>query len=728
WDRGGGVWARGSGGRPGLTAERFVASPYTAGQRLYRTGDLARWNAHGELECLGRVDDQVKVRGFRIELGEVEAVLERQESVGRAVAAVRRDMSGDALLAAYLVPQAGPAELDLTEIRAHLGRELPGYMVPSAFVVLDELPLTANGKVDRKALPAPDLAPGSGRGPATVREEIICAAFAEVLGLDSVGVDDDFFALGGHSLLAVRLISRVQAQGVAVSVRALFDSPTPAGLAHSGGVRRVEVPKNLIPADATAITPEMLPLVDLTAEEIDRVVATVEGGAANIADIYPLAPIQDGLLYHHLLADGGDDVYVQPTVLEFGSRELLDRFAEALQQVLDRHDILRTGIVWDGLREPVQVVWRKAVLPVREVPLDPRGDDPVAELTAAVGRVMDLSRAPLVELYTAAGPDGRRLGLVRVHHMVQDHTALAVLLGEIHAFLTGRAGELPEPLPFRDFVAQVRGGVPRAEHERYFAELLGDVTEPTAPYGLTDVRGVGAEAERASRPLAPELEARLRTVSRRLGASVATLMHVAWARVLGAVSGRDDVVFGTVLFGRMNAGAGADRVPGPFINTLPVRVRTDELGVLDAVSTMRGQLAQLLEHENAPLAVAQQASGVTGGAPLFTSFLNYRHSDDQSGDQAEVPQQPAENEAGGIRTLLSRDTTNYPLVLAVDDDGRAIRTAVDAVAPVDPMAVVALVGRAVEGLLVALEATLAGGPEIALGAVEVLSPEELHRV
>ncbi|MDX3119084.1 non-ribosomal peptide synthetase, partial [Streptomyces scabiei] len=718
--------ARGYARRPGLTAERFVASPFTAGQRMYRTGDLARWNAQGELECLGRVDDQVKVRGFRIELGEVEAVLERQEGVARAVAAVRRDTSGDALLVAYLVAQADPAELDATEIRARLGRELPGYMVPSAFVVLEELPLTANGKVDRKALPDLDRAPGSGRGPATVREEILCAAFAQVLGLDGVGVDDDFFALGGHSLLAVRLIGLVQAQGVAVSVRALFDSPTPAGLARSGGVPQVEVPENLIPADATAITPEMLPLVELTAEEIERIVATVEGGAANIADVYPLAPIQDGLLYHHLLADGGEDVYVQPTVLEFGSSELLDRFADALQQVLDRHDILRTGIVWDGLREPVQVVWRKAVLPVHEVPLDPRGGDPVAELTETVGRVMDLSRAPLIELHTAAGPDGRRLGLVRVHHMVQDHTALSVLLDEIHAFLTGRADELPQPLPFRDFVAQVRS-VPRAEHEHFFAELLGDVTEPTAPYGLTDVRGVGAEAERASRALAPELEARLRTVSRRLGASVATLMHVAWARVIGAVSGRDDVVFGTVLFGRMNAGAGAERVPGPFINTLPVRARTDEVGVLDAVSAMRGQLAQLLEHENAPLAVAQQASGLTGGAPLFTSFLNYRHTANQSDDRA-VPQQPDEGEKGGIRTLLSRDATNYPLALTVDDDGRAVSTAVDAVAPVDPMAVVALVGRAVEGLVSALETALAGGPEVGLGAVEVLDAVERRRV
>lgn len=226
--------ARGYRGRSDLTAARFVACPFeSAGVRMYRTGDLVRWNNSDRLEFLGRRDDQVKLRGFRIEPEEIRAALADCPGVAQAIAVVREDLPGDRRLIGYAVPDpSAPQVLDPAELRSALSARLPGYMVPAAILILDVLPLTPNGKLDRKALPAPDFsALSTGREARNPREELLCGLFAEVLGVDSVGIDDSFFELGGHSLLGMRLLSRVRTVfGAQVPVAALFDAPTVAGL------------------------------------------------------------------------------------------------------------------------------------------------------------------------------------------------------------------------------------------------------------------------------------------------------------------------------------------------------------------------------------------------------------------------------------------------------------------------------------------------------------------
>ncbi len=708
--------ARGYLGRAGLTAERFTACPFAAGQRMYRTGDLARWNRHGQLEYLGRADDQVKIRGFRIEPGEIEAVLAAAPGITQAAVTVRQDTPGDKRLAAYVVPApagadpADPGEL-AAAVRAYAAGRLPEFMMPATITVLPALPLTVSGKINRRALPAPDsAAAGAGRGPATVAEEITCQVFAEVLGVDRVGAEDSFFALGGHSLLAVTLAERLRERGLEVSVRALFAAPTPALLAAETGDDPVPVPPRLVPGSTDRITPAMLPLVRLTQDQIDQICAQVPGGAGNVAEIYPLAPIQEGMFFYAALGAGAEDAdpYVLAWVLRFASRDRLEEFTAALGVVIARHEVYRTSLAWAGLPEPVQVVWRHADLPVTVVTVEP-GRDPAAALAGAAGPRMDLGRAPLLDVHAAAGPDGAWVALLRVHHLVADHTALDLVTGEVAAVLAGRAGELPAPVPFRDFVAQARLGTLRAEHEEYFAGLLGDVSEPTAAFGITDVHGDGSGTAEAHAVVPAGLAGRIRAAARDSGVSPATVWHLVWARVLAAVSGRDDVVFGTVLFGRMHAGTSAGRVPGPFINTLPVRMAAGQVPAGAALAGMRDQLAGLLVHEHAPLSLAQQASGVAAPAPLFTTLFNYRYLRAAGAG-------PDVGGLGGISMVSGRERTNYPVTVSVDDTGDGFGVGVLAVSPADPGLVCALVVAAAEGLA----AVLADAPDTPLCRVPVL--------
>ncbi|MBK5438559.1 amino acid adenylation domain-containing protein [Pseudomonas sp. TH32] len=717
---GGAGVARGYLNRDELTAERFLADPAT-GQRLYKTGDLGRLLADGSVEYLGRNDDQVKIRGFRIELGEIEARLATCDGVREAVVIAREDEPGDQRLVAYVIAQQGRTPT-AAELRDHLLQSLAEYMVPSAFVLLDTFPLTTNGKLDRKVLPAPDAEALARRGyeaPQGSVETAIANLWQDLLKVDRVGRQDNFFELGGHSLLAVKLIERMRQLELSADVRVLFGQPTLAALAAAvGGQHEVQVPANLISEATQRITPDMLPLVDLDQPAIDHIVASVPGGIGNVQDIYGLAPLQAGILYHHLATTEGDP-YVLQVQFSFNGQEPVEAFIRALQSVIERNDILRTGIVWEGLDEPVQVVLRQALLVVEQIEVDP-SSDVLAQLQQRFDPRhyrLDLSRASLMR-FAYAEDQGRHVGILLLHHILLDHTALHVLVEEMSASLAGHTEQLPDAVQYRNYVAQARLGVSAAQHEAFFSEMLGDIDEPTLAFGLQDVNRDGSGVREAHVPLDPALSLGLREQARQLGVSAASLVHLAWAHVLGQVSGQDDVVFGTVLLGRMQGGEGADRALGMFINTLPLRVSVGPVGVQAGVRATHARLAQLLGHEHASLSLAQRCSGVSGALPLFSTLLNYRHS-----APGEAPGASPFADAG-IEILSSEERSNYPLVLNVDDLGTGFALTVQGVAEVDVQRVGDYMLSALRNLVTALQQA----PTTPLHHVSILPAAERHQV
>ena len=708
---GGSGVARGYLNRPELTAERFLQDPFNPG-RMYRTGDLVRWLPDGNLEYLGRNDDQVKLRGVRVELGEIESRLAALDGIREAVVLVR-----EGRLLAWFTEQR---PLQIETLRAHLQAQLPEALVPVAYMRIDQLPLTANGKLDRKALPEPDqcaLLSREYQAPQGDVETTLARLWAEVLQVEQVGRHDHFFELGGHSLLAVSLIERMRQAGLSADVRVLFSQPTLAALAAAvGSGREVQVPANRISAGCQRITPDMLALVDLDQSAIDQVVAQVPGGAANVQDIYPLAPLQEGIFYHYLTAAQGDP-YLLQSHLAFDGVERLHAFMRALQQVIDRHDILRTGVVWEGLAQPLQVVWRQAQLCVQELQLEGDVLAGLHERFDARRYRLEISQAPLIRLMYAQDPANQRVVAVLLyHHIVLDHTAFDVVLREMQGHLLGHAAPTAAPMPYRNYVAQARLGVSEQEHEQFFRQMLGDVDEPTLPFGWQDVRGDGNAIDEHTLQLDSQLNRRLRSQARLLGVSAASLFHLAWAQVLVAVSARHSVVFGTVLVGRLQGGEGADRALGVFINTLPLRLDIDDQGARAAVRATHARLTQLLGHEHASLALAQRCSGVAAPAPLFSSMLNYRHRG------AATRSADAQLAWEGMQTLVNDGRTNYPLTLNVDDLGDGY--AFTALAQVDAQRVCGYMHNALSGLVEALEQA----PHQALNRLPVLGLQERQQL
>ncbi|MGB8509421.1 MAG: amino acid adenylation domain-containing protein, partial [Pyrinomonadaceae bacterium] len=620
--------ARGYMGRAEQTAERFVPDAVSgvSGERLYRTGDLVRWSGEGELEYVGRMDDQVKVRGYRIELGEVEAALREQEWVRDAVVvAVEDEGGGGKRLVAYVVVEAAMTatageskRVGAQEIRRHVGERLPEYMVPSVVVMLDEMPLKENGKVDRGRLPAPErewAREGERYAePRTHTEELLAEVWAKALGLERVGVEDNYFELGGDSIISIRVVTKARASGLEFRLPDLFSYPTVRELAgvvaQRSGPGRNGGPE---PFDLLA--------------EADRARLPHE-----IEDAYPLTRLQSGMLFHDRYDAGASAAY--HCVFDFHLRMRWDEEAmrASIGALLKRHAVLRTAFALTGYSEPLQIVHANLATPLEVTDLS---DLPEDEQRAALARAIEQERsrrfdwrlAPLIRFRVFRRSADTLHLVITFPHAVLDGWSVSLLLGELfqhYWHLLGDSNQaLPPPPPrltYRHFVALEQQALEADETQRFWERKLSDAE----PLHLPRWPDAGAESggmKRSVTALPAHVTGGLAALAKSLGVPLKSVLLAAHLRVLCALCGQTDVLTGLVSHGRPE-GEDGERLLGLFLNTLPFRLKLRGGTWAELVRAVFDAERELLPHRLYPLADLQRARG---GQSLFEVVFNYTH-------------------------------------------------------------------------------------------------------
>ena len=714
--------ARGYLGRPGLTAERFVADPFNPGMRLYRSGDLVRRNISGELEFVGRADEQVKIRGFRIELGEVESVIAMHAAV-RHCLVVPEDTEAGPMLAAYLVPvTAENADLDLDEIRAHAASVLPEYMVPSAFAVIPEIPLTVSGKLDKRALPAPTpVATRSYREPATATERRMCVIFARLFGYERVSADGSFFGLGGHSLLAARLVAQIRAEfGVELSVRAVFDTPTPAGLA----ARLVEQFRAEFEID----------LDEMDAEEpFDEVLSGPL--SARPALVESVRPERLPLSYSQLAAwfqyrmEGARDGFNMPFALRFSGGLDTVALTWALNDVVARHEPLRTNFAeHEGV--PYQFVHPtlEVDVPVRKITAD-QFDEVVSQLRR---HVFTPESGPLINAtLLALGADTHVL-VVQMHHIVSDHASLGILFDDlIVAYRARLSGKAPQWTPllteFAEYALWQRSAFDtewgQSELAYWLEALAGSPDEISVAPDHPRPPVLGKRGEVATFTVPAARRTALTRLAEQNGATEFMVYQAVLAVLLHKLGGGTDIPLGSPVASRVESitanliGLFANMVVlrndlsgDPSPRTMLTRSRDT---VLDAFAHQELPIERLVEALNPPRLRARN--------PLFQSMIHFRGL-----DWALIPRDLTGTGATTVVPLpmdFEVSLLDLDVGMNVTPDGE-LDVRVVANADLYEPATVALIADALDAALDAFATT----PDRPVSTLELLPPNDLEKL
>ena len=641
---------------PELTAEKFVA---TRQGRVFRTGDLARTAEDGRIDLLGRMDDQIKVAGYRVELGEVEARLQEVPGIVGAVVSGRGAAGGHQQLVGHLICEG---ELPTTAaIRAHLTGRLPDYMIPAAFFMVDEMPLTHNGKMDRRALLDLDGAPLAMTedhvAPRTETEAYLCQLWADTLSVPQVGVHDNFFALGGDSIQGFLISTRANRDGIGMSATQVFMTSTVAETAafieqqHLDGAQRADA------GGPTAFT--------VTDEQF----AAIGGSAVDpdgVETAYPLTQMQKGMLFHSML-DPDSGVYFEQFLYAIDGELDVNAYQRAWQHVVGRHEILRVWIATRGLDEPLQVVQRTAELDWTDLDWTGYGDAEQAELLEKYlhddrRRSFDYERPPLFRLCLfRLGATAFKL-VMSYHHLILDAWSLFVLLRDsleiYNAYGEGRPPQLEPARPFSDYVAFLEDEDAAVARD-YWLDRLAGVDRPTV-IGKSAQLGLSASSQEmhaeARLDLGEELTERLLAYGRANHLTLNSLVQGVWAVVVAGFSGQEDVCFGITITHRPVGLAGVEHIVGIFINTLPMRVQLDADQPIGRWlhHVQRTQVAAR-SHDHYPLPLIQQRTDLPSGQPLFESLLIFEN----------FPRGSGWTGRGGVQVRQERYVgwTNYPFAI-----------------------------------------------------------------
>lgn len=608
--------ARGYLNRPDLTAKRFLPDPFSPepGARMYRSGDLAQYNANGELEYLGRMDHQVKIRGFRVELGEIESALNRHPAIRESVVLARDTPNGDKRLVAYCVPV--DKDPNVTDLRQVLGTHLPDYMVPAVFVFLKQLPLTTNGKVDRRALPEPEGVRPVLKNPYVAPRNLAEAQLAEiwstVLNVDRVGIRDSFFELGGDSIRAISILAAAQNAGLGLSLEQMFGFPTIEELATRATAADVDFPTGTEPFSLIK-TEDRCRLPD------------------DAVDAYPIGKLQLGMFFRNELSPASaayHDVFTYRVTARFAPEAL----GNAVNRLVARHPVLRTSFHLAGYTEPLQVVHAtaRALFTAEDLSsLESAAQDEAIRswIESEKRRAFDRSTPPMVRFHAQVlGPE-RFQFIISFHHSCIDGWSLAAVVHEIFrdygaALAGGDAGLSAPAAYYRDFIALEREIMRSEEARRYWTDCLAGAAFRELPRWPKQFCASGHEQSRG-----PEIIIRdevlngLRSLAQTAGVPLKSVLLAAHQRVLSFLHGENDVVTGLISNGRPEVADG-EKIIGLFLNAVPLRTTLSAGSWVDLAKATFAAEQRNLPYRRFPLAEVQK---LRGGTPLFETAFDFVH-------------------------------------------------------------------------------------------------------